>query len=179
MRLHLPFETRVLKLALARDLQQFVVGNRAPQEKRQPGSEFEIAHCDGSSLERLPPDRAPFERRIWGLPKFALMPSQFQHRTCPTSGPIRKIPAAAPDRPQSRIRGRPAGKGSPEFFARTASPHSRCPGGTGRSARRLGVSPGPVGLKGPVSVTVSKCGWPAGSNVSFEERINDCSRSVF
>ena len=28
--------------------------------------------------------------------------------------------------------------------------------------RRLGVSPGPVGLNGPVSVKVSRCGWPDG-----------------
>jgi hypothetical protein len=42
--------------------------------------------------------------------------------------------------------------------------------------RRLGVSPDPVGLKGPVIVNVSKCGWPDVSRVSVELRMNGCSR---
>ena len=42
--------------------------------------------------------------------------------------------------------------------------------------RRLGVSPGPVGLNGPVSVNVSKCGCPMVSSVSLELRMNGCRR---
>ena len=42
--------------------------------------------------------------------------------------------------------------------------------------RRLGVSPGPVALNGPVTVNVSKCGWPDVSRVSVELRMNGCSR---
>ncbi len=42
--------------------------------------------------------------------------------------------------------------------------------------RRLGVSPGPVALYGPVTVNVSKCGWPDVSRVSVELRMNGCSR---
>src|SRR5713101_1566247 len=43
--------------------------------------------------------------------------------------------------------------------------------------RRLGVSPGPVGLKGPVTVNVSRCGCPIVSSVSLELRMKGCRRS--
>ena len=42
--------------------------------------------------------------------------------------------------------------------------------------RRLGVSPDPVALYGPVTVNVSKCGWPDVSRVSVELRMNGCRR---
>src|SRR5262249_37779827 len=41
---YLPFENnRIFEFALARQIRKFVIGGRAPQEKRQSRSEFEIA----------------------------------------------------------------------------------------------------------------------------------------
>ena len=45
-------------------------------------------------------------------------------------------------------------------------------------SRRLGVSPGPVALNGPVIVNVWMCGRPVQSKVSAELRRNGCSRTV-
>src|SRR5262249_21213754 len=42
--------------------------------------------------------------------------------------------------------------------------------------RRLGVSPAPVALKGPVMVNVCMCGRPAQSKLSIELRRNGCRR---
>ena len=36
---------RIVEFSLARDVDQFVVGNAAPQEKRQPGGQFQIANA--------------------------------------------------------------------------------------------------------------------------------------
>ena len=44
--------------------------------------------------------------------------------------------------------------------------------------RRLGVSPGPVALNGPVMVSDLICGRPVQSSVSTELRRNGCSRAV-
>ena len=48
-------------------------------------------------------------------------------------------------------------------------------GGTTNTRRRLGVSPGPVGLNGPVIAKRSMCGRPVMSIVSIELRVNGCS----
>ena len=42
--------------------------------------------------------------------------------------------------------------------------------------RRLGVSPGPLALNGPVMLNVCMCGRPAQSKLSIELRRNGCSR---
>jgi hypothetical protein len=44
--------------------------------------------------------------------------------------------------------------------------------------RRLGVSPAPVALNGPVTVSDSTCGWPDGSIVSNELRMKGWRRTV-
>ena len=145
---------RLLQLAPRRRVEQLVVRNAAPQEERQPRRQLEVRRGDTRRPAATPAGSGSTRNRNFGLARM---------RRSAMSMPPSKRAGLARGRAR-RSRAAPAGRRrvtSPRY-ARRASGWQNLPrarrfvGGSRRRAagrrcaRRLGVSPGPVGLNGPV-----------------------------
>ena len=170
---------RRVQRALRGHAQQLIVRDAAPQEERQPRRQLEIADAVDRCPARRPPDRARRGTRTSGWPESAAAPSECRSRSVPCL-PARQVEVVQRARGRRRVTWpRYARRASVATIRRAhaSSVDRLSPAGTTKILRRLGVSPGPVGLNGPVSVNVSRCGCPIVSSVSFELRMNGCSRS--
>ena len=139
---------RLAQAALGGQRQQFLVGNRAPQEERQPRRQFEIA--DGPRLsgreaggvvldaedERRAREQAAQRQLDAGVER-SLLPAFLEEGEQPRAVRRRhRTPIGAP-----RQRGKDL-RGALRFRRGGLGPRGR----HAKMRRRLGVSPGPVGL---------------------------------
>ena len=171
---------RILELALRRDAQQLVVGNAAPQEERQPRRELEIADRIDRAGRDAAADRA---RRGTGTSGWSSMNAQRVLDAGVEGAVLAAGLVEAEQRRRRRRRYRPP-IGAPRQrrqdrlrargFARATSPCSA--GWQTKIRRRLGVSPAPVALNGPVIWTCSMSGTPF-MFCRSRSRVNGCSGS--
>ena len=161
IRAHLPLEhRRVLQLSGGRGIQQLVVGNAAPEKERQPRGELEIADRDracrapafaGSVLDAEQELRAhqhPLERPLNAAIESAFGPARGVERQQPLDV-LRRWPDGGTRAATSVVR---IFVGAREVVA---SDDGRL---QTKMRRRLGVSPGPVTLYGPLIVTLAIAG---------------------
>ena len=176
---HLPLEHgRILQLARARQRQQLVVRDAAPEEERQARRELDIADAIRRARRRRSADRA---RRGTGTSGWR------ESAASAASMPVSKLPSRRPSSVESSSPAADPAR-STGCAVRAARERREDLLGAGRLAGRglrtaredpaaAGRVAGPVALNGPVIVKVWMCGRPAQSKLSIELRRNGCRRT--
>ena len=128
-----------------RQIDQRVVRNAAPEEKRQPRGEFDIADSCGVAVLADRPRRGT---RTSDSPTGAAAPVECRFQTCPFGGLLYRKEAEAPDRPPSPAAGTHAARAWRESSGRRPLPDAGFSGLQMKMRRRLGVSPGAARQEG-------------------------------